>query len=231
MNRIIRLTTLTFASILALMPLASAQQAQTTTAQTTTLPALTAQNAPQRPTTPGQQQPGGARPGLSATFTLVRKVEALNELGRKPGTALSGEQARQLSALLTPLKTAKTLTTARATDLSASIDRLLTPVQRTALAQSGGRMGGRMRGQGQGGQPGDQQGQMSGGRQGQPNGQMPQGGQDQPAPGQAAQNPSAQGAPGRPMQGDRAGMAPGSNPFLNGRGNHILSHLLDQLQK
>lgn len=211
MNRNLRLTALTFASILALTPLASAQQAQTsqmqTTTQTTGTPALTAQNAAQRPMAPGQQ-PNSARPGRSATFTLVRKVDALNELGKAPRTALSSAQARQLSALLVPLRTAKTLTTAQATALSASIDRLLTPDQRAALAQVGSRMGGRgqqMQGQqGRSGQRGGQQGQRPGDHQG------PQGGQLQPG---------------------RAGMAPDSNPFLNGRGSQVLGSLLGQLQK
>jgi len=216
MNRNLRLTALTFASILALTPLASAQQAQTSQTQTTSTPALTAQNSAQRPMAPGQH-PGSARPGRSASFTLVRKVDALNELGKAPRTALSSAQARQLSALLSPLKTAKTLTTAQATALSASIDRLLTPGQRAALAQAGSRMGGRgqhMQGQreqtgpqnqqGRSGQRGAQQGQRPGDHQG------PQGGQMQPG---------------------QAGMAPDSNPFLNGRGSQVLGSLLGQLQK
>jgi len=220
MNRNLRLTTLTFASILTLTPFASAQQAQTQRSQSqqTNAPALTAQTPAPQLTAPGQQ-PGSARPGRSATFTLVRKVAALNALGQTPGTALSTEQGRQLSVLLSPLRTAKTLTTARATALSASIDCVLTPAQRAALTQAGSRKGGRgQQLQGQPGQPGPQEQKGQAGRRGSQQGQL---GQGQPDRVQA----------GRPMQEGQTGMAPDSNPFLNGRGSQLLGGLLGQLQK
>ena len=160
MNRVAKLTALTFASLLALAPLASAQQSNT--AQPATMPT----NMPARA---GQGMPAGKMP---VAFVLARKVDSLNVIGKAPKTAFTKAQADQLLALLEPLKTAKTLTAVQAASVSASIDQILTPAQRPALRLAESQMGG---GRPQGGQmQGGQGGQMQGGQM---KGGQPQGGQ------------------------------------------------------
>ncbi|WP_407569465.1 hypothetical protein [Deinococcus altitudinis] len=201
MNRVAKLTALTFASLLALAPLASAQQSsgqQSTMTQPDGMPSRA-----------GQGRPTGTMP---VAFVLARKVDSLNVIGKSPKTAFTRAQAAQLLALLEPLRTAKTLTSARATSVSASIDQILTPAQRPALRLAESQMGGG-RSQGghmQGGQP--QNGQMRDNQM--RNGQM-KGGQ-------------AQGAG---AQGGRMTMAPDANPFLSQRGSQILGTLLTSLRK
>ena len=209
MNRVAKLTALTFASLLALAPLASAQQSNM--AQPGNMPSRA-----------GQGMPAGQMP---VAFVLARKVDSLNVIGKDPKTAFTKAQATQLLALLEPLRTAKTLTDTRAASVSASIDRILTPAQRPALRLAESQMGG---GRPQGGQmQGGQNGQMQGGRM--QNGQM-QGGQmkgNQPQGGQM-QGGRMQGGQ---MQNGQMSMAPDANPFLSQRGGQILGTLLTSLRK
>ena len=144
MNRVTRITALTFASLLTLAPLASAQQSDM--AQPGSMPARA-----------GQGMPAGKMP---VAFALARKVDSLNVIGKDPKTAFTKAQAARLLALLEPLKTAKTLTAARTASVSASIDQILAPAQRLALRLAESQMGGRPQGaQMQGGQV--QGGQMT----------------------------------------------------------------------
>lgn len=131
MNRVARLTALTFASLLALAPLASAQQS--------TMTQLGTRQSGNMPSCAGQGMPAGK---MSIAFVLVRKVDSLNVISKDPKTAFTGAQATQLLALLEPLKTAKALTGARAASVSASIKKLLTLAQRPALRLAESQMGG-----------------------------------------------------------------------------------------
>ncbi|MGY2896071.1 hypothetical protein [Deinococcus sp. UYEF24] len=211
MNRVAKLTALTFASLLALAPLASAQQSNMAQPGTMQPGNMQPGNMPSRA---GQGMPAGKMP---VAFVLARKVDSLNVIGKSPRTAFTRSQSAQLLALLEPLRTAKTLTSARAASVSASIDRILTPAQRPALRLAESQMGGGrpQGGQMQGGQP--QNGQMQNGqmRDNQMrNGQM-KGGQTQ----------------GSGAQGGRMTMAPDANPFLSQRGSQILGTLLTSLRK
>ncbi|WP_407540766.1 hypothetical protein Q0M94_05050 [Deinococcus radiomollis] len=213
MNRVAKLTALTFASFLTLAPLASAQQsgaAHPGAAQPGSMPMRA-----------GQGMPAGRMP---VALALARKVDSLNVIGKDPTTAFTQAQATQLLALLEPLRTAKTLTDARATSVSASIDQILTPAQRPALRLAESQMGG---GRPQGGQM--QGGQMQGGRPQGQGGQM-QGGQ--PQGGQMRNGQMKGGQPqGQRAQGGQMSMAPGANPFLSQRGSQILGTLLTSLRK
>ncbi|WP_424950399.1 hypothetical protein [Deinococcus sp.] len=251
MNRNSRVVALTLASLLALTPLASAQQSPPTRAGTGNGQPGTMQPGAMPPRA-GQGLPAGQMP---AAFALVRRLGGLSVIGRNPKTAFSKAQAARLAVLLEPLKTAKTLTAAQASSVSASLDQLLTPAQRSALrlaeSQMGGGRGpgGRIRGgqvQGAQGQPGQVQGAQQGDTRsaGTPNG-GPQG--DRAPTGQAptgqaptGQAPTGQAPTGQAQDGHRqAGqgqsgpmnMAPDGNPFLSPRGGQVLSTLLGSLHR
>ncbi len=131
----------------------------------------------------------GMPEGMRAKFELMRLFRRVTRLAEDDNTPLSASQARAILAIMTPLRTQKTLTSDQAASVSKQLEAQLTPEQRAGMEQMSNRRGG--------GGPGG-----SGGT-GAPNGAQAQGGRNDRQNGTPAQGDRPGGQNGTQAQGDR----------------------------